>query len=83
MSALGSKVDLVNVIDKIIELTGKTLKGKNVIRNRGKLWVIKDERFASCMGALSFLIRPLKDEESDFRWVKQVNDDNFEIKEVT
>ena len=55
--------------------------GKNVIRNRGKLWVIKDEDLPFCTGALSFLIRPLKDEGSDFRWVKQVNDDNFTIRE--
>ena len=70
---------MMDSIGKTIILTGKTGHGKNIIKLRGKLWVIKDIDSPLCCDGIAFLIRPAGREGDDFRWVNQENDKNFEV----
>lgn len=64
-------------IGDILILRGKTLKGKNRIREHGTHWEIVDiANGVSCLnGSPGFLIQTL----DDLRWIKQENDQDFVI----
>jgi hypothetical protein len=60
-----------------LKLTGRTLKGKNKIREHGDVWIIiGSTEQAQCFNNLpATLIQSEKDK--DRRWIKVTNDDDF------
>jgi len=66
----------MNIGDKI-RLKGKTRKGKNKIHEQGNTWIIADARDAVvCLNGPGFLIESTG---GDKRWIKTINDEDFEI----
>jgi len=62
-----------------VELIGKTQKGRNRVREKGRFAMVADvspEVFFSTKHGPWLFIRPHE------RWVNQNNDDDFEVKSV-
>ena len=75
----------MSFLGKTIRLKGKTMKGKNRIREHGEQWNVLAETdtvlFApSSHGPFLFIAPPSKDQnDKASRWIKSVNDLDFEI----
>lgn len=65
----------------VLTLAGKTLKGKNRIREHGERWTLirQEERNGE---RLLFVQAVKQTKYPEFRWIKAENDPDFEIKEV-
>lgn len=74
-------------IGQQVRLVGKTLKGKNRIREHGDLWLVSDirEEVISKNGKKAVALVSVKTDEhgwpSDSRWVAVESDDDFTIEE--
>ena len=75
----------MSLLGKTIRLKGKTMKGKNRIREHGDMWNVLAETdtvlFApSSTGPFLFIAPPGKDQnDKSSRWIKSANDLDFEI----
>ena len=69
------------MIGKILTLKGKTQKGKNRIREHGTSWQVRmDFKSVPCLDDKPGLfIAPIGDDGSNSRWIRQVDDKDFEI----
>ena len=67
-------------IGKVITLQGKTLKGKNKVRENGRAWrIVRIEDNVSCLkNGRGILLRPIK-KPRNIRWIKVIDDPDFTI----
>lgn len=64
----------------MIKLVGKSLKGKNRIREHGELWEILEKRdFVMCLNGPGLSIKSAK--TGDIRWISVTDDGDFMIVE--
>ena len=74
----------MSFIGRTIRLKGKTMKGKNRIRENSDLWVVLAETdkvlFNPASGNWLFIAPEGKDQQhKSSRWISAVNDPDFEI----
>jgi hypothetical protein len=71
-------------VGDIITLKGKSLKGKNRVREQGDQWIVNKADRPLVNNSTLLLIRPIVDKDNDhdprLRWVFPANDKDFEIK---
>ena len=75
-------------VGDILTLTGKTKHGKNRVREQGALWRVTQTKVARRHsvhpeGTPIALLRALSNPEKHWRWIRQTDDPNFNIIEVT
>ncbi len=75
-------------VGDILTLSGKTKHGKNRVREQGALWRVTQTKVSQRHsvhpeGTPIALLRALSDPEKHWRWIRQTDDPNFNIIEVT
>lgn len=73
---------------KTLKLTGKTMKGKNRVREHGQLWVVHAETqivlFNPEPGPWLFVAPVGKDfQDKSSRWIHAVDDKDFIVEQVS
>lgn len=68
-------------VGQLVRLTGKSLKGKNRVREHGSLWKVLDcSRQVQCLNLRAgILVCPVTTLDSASRWIEVDGDRDFEV----